>query len=1007
MEQLDIHLLSDFRILYNGVLLTKISAERLQSLLAYLLLHRQAPQPRQHIAFVLWPDSSETQARTNLRNLLHSLRQILPAADRFIASDNLTLQWRLDAPYQLDVARFEQALVQAKQSSETDARRQWLEQAIGHYAGDLLPGNYDDWIIPLRDELRQRFCDALSTLITLLETTGDYRAALQPGQRLLAQDALNETAYVQLMRLHARSGDRAAVRRVYQQCVATLQRELAVDPSPTTTQAYEQLLRLEVQPAALPTGTRPQHQPIVAATPAPSALPLPAQSTPFIGRAAELAAIERLLGDPNCRLLTLIGPGGIGKTRLALQVAGKLAANFAQGVAFVGLAAAQQIDQIFPALASALNFMLAGMASPQAQIYDFLRDKNMLLVLDNLEQLVSGSEILAALLTQAPGIKLLITSRERLYLHEEWVVEVHGLAVNDQAAEDDTAVDLFLQSARRTRSNFTPTAADLTAIRQICRLVDGMPLGIELAAAWVHLLACAEIVKEIERSLDFLATPARNVPERHRTMRAVFDHSWQLLAADEQQVLRQLAVFRSSFDRQAAEAVAGASLALLSALVNKSLLRRADSGRYELHERVRQYAYRKLHESGEAEATRDRHLHTYLALADATERKLFGSDQTASLALLESEHDNLRAALEWGLRQTSHAQTRLAALRLTASLARFWHLREHLYEGRAWLEEALTLAQQWPMGEVSSTQARAPQSVSIQAVQAKLLYGLGNLTGSMDDKQRSIALLEESLALLRALDDRRALVLTLQRLGELLSNQKETRQVAARLEESLTLARALQDDWLIARSLVLLAVIAIERGDYSAGEPLARESLAIYRTLDDAGSLVYLLNVLGQIELQLGKPQQAVACFAEALVLDQFYNPMVSLGQAWTLRNLGFAAQTAGDYAQATVNYQQSLRLRLDLNDIDGAAWCLEGLAEVALATGAPQRAVQLWAVAATLRSTAGSTMSAKDRARYDHALAQARAQLGAATFARLWAAGSSQSLADVAGYALMEGGDR
>lgn len=997
MEQLDIHLLSDFRILHNGVLLTKISAERLQSLLAYLLLHRQAPQPRHHIAFVLWPDSSEAQARTNLRNLLHSLRQTLPAADRFIATDNLTLQWRLDAPYQLDVAAFEQALAQAKQTGETSARRQWLEQAITHYTGDLLPGNYDDWIIPLRDELRQRYCDALSTLITLLEETGDYRAALQQSQRLLAQDALNETAYVQLMRLHALSGDRAAVRRVYQQCVATLQRELEVDPSPTTTQAYEQLLRLEVQAAAPLTSTRPQHQPIVAASPAPVALPLPAQSTQFIGRDAELAEIERLLMDPDCRLLTLIGPGGIGKTRLALQAAGKLVGNFAQGVAFVGLAAAQQIDQLFPALATALNFMLAGMASPQEQMYDFLRDKSVLLVLDNLEQLLSGSEILSELLIQAPGVKLLITSRERLYLHEEWVVEVHGLMISDDQAETSAAVTLFLQSARRTRSNFTPSAEDLTAIYQICRLVDGMPLGIELAAAWVHLLSCDEIVKEIERSLDFLATPARNVPERHRTLRAVFDHSWQLLAEAEQAVLRRLAVFRSTFDRQAAEAVAGASLALLSALVNKSLLRRAASGRYELHERVRQYAYRKLHEVGEAEAIRDRHLHTYLALADATELKLFGGNQTASLALLESEHDNFRSALEWGLRQTSDAQIRLAALRLTAVLARFWHLREHLYEGRAWLEEALILAQQWPAGE-----AGAAQSGAIQAVRAKLLYGLGNLTGSMDDKQRSIALLEESLALLRQLDDRRALVLTLQRLGELLSNQKEARQVAARLEESLTLARALQDNWLIARSLVLLAIIAIERGDYAGGEPLARESLAIYRTLDDAGSLVYLLNVLGQFELQLGNPQQAVACFAEALVLDQIHNPMVSLGQAWTLRNLGFAAQTAGDYAQATVNYQQSLRLRLDLNDIDGAAWCLEGLAEVAVATGAPTRAVQLWAVAEKLRSAAGSTMSAKDRARYEQAVAQASQQLGPEVLARLWSAGSAMSLAEVAGFALM-----
>jgi predicted ATPase/DNA-binding SARP family transcriptional activator len=679
---LEIQLLGAFRLAHANEPVTTLSAERVQTLLAYLLLHRQAPQPRHHLAFLLWPDASEGQARTNLRNLLHSLRNALPAAETFLETTNLTVQWRLDTPYRLDVADFETAFSAAMSGSDEAIAQRYLIAAIDLYTGDLLPSNYDDWLMPLREELRGRFGQALQRLIDLLENRGDYPSAIRYTMRLLHQDLLNEATYVQLMRLHARSGDRAGVRRVYDQCVAALERELEVEPSPTTTAAYQQLLRLEapVKPLTPVAQIPPPVQPLPAETAAPPAAnlplpvapvttprprPLPPQPTPLVGRTREVAEITELLADPQLRLVTLVGPGGVGKTRLSLACAAQVAEQFADGVAFAPLAPVHDVATVYPALATALALTFAGTSELAAQVHHFLHNKTLLLVLDNLEHLLTEVDFVVTLLAEAPQVKLLVTSRERLNLQEEAVYTVGGLPLLTEASDesaDSAALQLFLQAARRTRSQFQPTTDDLPAIAQICRLVDGIPLGIELAAAWVHLLSCQEIAAEIGRNLDFLATPARNVPERHRTLRAVFDHSWHLLTPGEQRLLRQLSVFQGGFTRDLAVAVTGATLPVLGALVNKSLLRRNEDSRYELHEQVRQYAYRKLHDADEAVTTRDRHLTALLALVRTAE----SSAKRAAWAPVEPELTNLRAALEWSLTLGDNVDSLLAASRLSA-----------------------------------------------------------------------------------------------------------------------------------------------------------------------------------------------------------------------------------------------------------------------------------------------------------------------------------------------------
>lgn len=343
--------------------------------------------------------------------------------------------------------------------------------------------------------------------------------------------------------------------------------------------------------------------------PPPPISSLPALFTPLVGREVELAALARLLRNPQCRLLTLIGQVGIGKTRLAIEVASTQGELFPDGVYFVPLVSLPSPEFIVPTIADALGFTLSASIDPKLQLLNHLREKCLLLVLDGLEHLLEGAGLLAELLQQAPALKLLVTSCERLSLQAEWLFVLQGLPVPPfdqvQQAEEYGAVKLFVRSAGQAQVGFKLSAEERPWVVRICQLVEGMPLAIELAAVWVRLLSCREIAQEIERTLDFLSASARDLPERHRSMRAAFDHSWHLLSIEEQQALAKLSIFRGCFQREAAAEVAGVSLPLLTALVDKSLLRCNqchETGRYSLHELIRQYAADKLHENFEEDA---------------------------------------------------------------------------------------------------------------------------------------------------------------------------------------------------------------------------------------------------------------------------------------------------------------------------------------------------------------------------------------------------------------------
>jgi predicted ATPase len=384
--------------------------------------------------------------------------------------------------------------------------------------------------------------------------------------------------------------------------------------------------------------------------PLPPRSPFPVQLTSFVGREAELSEVEQLL--LTGRLVTITGAGGVGKTRLGLEVGQRQSATSDHGVQFVPLAGVGTTNLLAWAIAAPLGISFQGPAEPQLQLIQYLRDMHLLLILDNFEHLLDGAEFLTDILSGAPGVRILVTSRVRLNLQEEWVLPLDGLHFPDRQAIESIdrypAVQLFVERARHSQADFS-LRHNVQPIIDVCRHVEGLPLALELAATWLRVMPCDQIAPEIERGLDFLTTSMRNLPDRHRSLRAVFDRSWTLLSEADQRVLAQLSAFRGGFDREAAAQVAGASLAVLAGLVDTSLIRPTLAGRFDMHELLRQYLAQQLAESGETGAATQRHFDCFAMLADQAEAHQYGPEQEEWFDRLELDYDNLAAALAWSL----------------------------------------------------------------------------------------------------------------------------------------------------------------------------------------------------------------------------------------------------------------------------------------------------------------------------------------------------------------------
>ena len=933
MAHLSLGVLGSLQVFIDDTPVTMLESDKVCALLVYLAVEADQPHRRESLVGLLWPECPEQVARHNLRQALFNLRQAIgdhTARPPYLLISRDAIQFNQASDFSLDLAQFnaishtcEEKISRGSEDPSLRAAR--LEEMVKLYRGEFLQhffledsAEFEQWALVQRESLHQHVLDAHSELADYWEQHRDFQAARRHAQRQLELDPWREDAHCQMMRALALDGQRSAALAQYETCRRVLADELGIEPSAKTRDLVEQIRtgKLETEdepPSSIPTA--PVHN-------------LPAPLTSFHGREQELVDLDRLLANPECRCISLVGPGGIGKTRLAVQAAQQHGADFSHGVVFIPLASVGSVEAAIAVIAGALRLYFYGPSDPKLQFLNYLSEKQMLLILDNVEQLLTEGplqadivELILEILQCAPGIKLLVTSREALNLQGEWVFEVGGLAFPEtehtEKPDEYAAVALFIQRARRASPGLALNQADLAAIAHICRLVEGMPLAIELAATWLRVLSPAEIAEEIGGSLDALSASVRDLPERHRSMRVVFDRSWQRLPAREQQVLCQLSVFRGGFSRRAAGQVAGASLPVLSTLVNRTLLRRAAAGRYELHELVRQYSTGHLAADPQAHAAaQGRHCRYFLALAEAAEQEVKGRNQVEWLGQLEQEHDNLRAALAWALESDRTAPGGdESALRLSGALRWFWRMRGHFHEGHSWLTKSL---QQHPEGR---TAARAGAMLGKSLLQ----FALGDLGGACLPA-------EESAAIYRELGDQHGLAEALSFIGYTLVWQGEASLGRARLEEALAIWRQVGDRWGEARALYRLGSCLSDYGGDPAGRAMLEESAAILEALGEKFTLAGVLTSLGIVDMGFGDYAAARARFEYCLAITrEIEHPW---GTADALTNLGYVYRILGEYSTAQSHLEKALQVYQEHGRSMWGADALCTLAENALSQG-------------------------------------------------------------------------
>lgn len=903
MDELAVTLFSEYSITLNGQQLALRSAKA-RALLAYLLSTSPKSYARGTLMTLFWPDASPEAAQTNLRNILAQIRKIfrhgseasLLITDRKIVSLNPALH------YEVDVIQFEQLLSQSPTISE-------MEAAIGLYKGDFLAdfflpdsNDFEQWVSSKRPYYRQQALTTLDTLTSHFFAQQKYAQAHTYAWQQLEIDPLRERACQQLIMALTLTGQRSTALAEYERFRQRFWDELRLEPSQETADLYQQIQNDEIR--SLDSEQKPAISHLKSRQ--SSRIHLPKQSTSFIGRNDELAELQQFLEDAQQRMVTIVGPGGMGKTRLALALAEHNLTNennFPNGIIFVNLAPLSAPGQMVPALADALNFKLAGSSQdsrpPKQQILDYLREKRLLLLMDNFEHLLDGAEFVMEILDAAPSVKILATSRERLHLRLEQVYPIQGLAFPDWEAPEDaadyTAVQLFYQSARRSQPDFVlEDSRQLTYLARICHLVDGMPLALELAAAWVDSLSLADIANEIQTSLDFLETEMRDLPERHRSIRASINSSWQKLRENERAVFAQCSVFRGGFTQKAGRVITGASLRTFSRLVNKSFLQFDHSTqRYQVQELMRQFGAEILAKDAAWEtAVCDQHSNYYLqALADRTE-DLKGARAKEAYEEITADFLNVYRAWHWGVYRHHFEQLNEALFSLWLH-AMIHSSREYKAAIKAAVDVletyALTPTQQLFLSRLlimlgylgSSTEKRhqtlakvqplldalADSSLDIQAHQAEFWRSSAYLAlddGRYDDASR---LLKESLSIYQEQDDKWYQSRVLLKLGAIAEIKGQQEISASYYQKSLSLRKSIGDEHGMTSSLRALITSSLIEGNYKQRREIMMTHLETAREFGDHRTEPNLLAYIGFLFLCEARPEEALPYYQEALAI--------------------------------------------------------------------------------------------------------------------------------------------
>lgn len=905
MAQLELYVFGPPRLTRAGHL-CEISLKKALALFIYLAVTRQQ-HSRDSLATLFWPENNQREARANLRRTLYRINEII--GDEWLIASAETISFATQVDFWLDSEVFQRHLADTLPHSNRaplppDCLAK-LAMAVQLYTDDFLAGftlpdcpAFDDWQYYQREDLRRSFTSVLEQLVQSYQAAGEYDQAIGYARRWLVLDPLYEPVHRHLMQLYAWSGQYSAALRQYAECERIMAEEFDAPPEEETRALMEAIRSKQLAPPVVAASVTVARQSVLLSAPPPRRHNLPAQTTPFVGREQELVDLLNRLHNPACRLLTLAGPGGVGKTRLALQAAqlildasaGPPGASdagpvFIDGVFFVSLVATRTPADIPTAVAAALEINLYSDATAKEQLLASLRERSLLLILDNFDHMLDGAELVAELVATAPNLKLLVTSREALNLAEEWFHPIIGLSypASDEAVTrplaEYGAVQLFEQCAHRARIDFSLAAEEIHALR-ICRLVDGLPLALELAAAWLKTLSAATIADEIERGIDLLITQQRNVPERHRNMRAVLEQTWKMLPAKEQDVLMRLSIFRGGFRQEAAAQVTGASLLTLATLIEKSLVRATANGRYQLHELLRQFAGEQLAaRPAEEETTRAKHSRFYLQLLAGYETQLYNKHQQQALADLGAEIDNIQAAWEWAL----NAGQLEAVEQAVEPLYHFYWTRSRGLEGAALFSQALAHLQEAPQLRQHPRHEHLLRHLLIQ--RGVFHFFLGDYEACEHDSA-----------------------------------------------SALLLSRKLGQQTEVAEALIILGITAAWRGQRTAAQEHLEESRAIFEQTGNIHGLADVIHHLAMLHLQFGDFAQGHRLASESLMLCRdLERPDWT---AWAHDALGWHAFLTGDYEAAQAHYERSLTLFEHIGHERGVALGWGGLGMVAWAKG-------------------------------------------------------------------------
>jgi predicted ATPase/DNA-binding SARP family transcriptional activator len=934
-----------------------------RALLAFLAVEHTQAHAREDISRLLWPERSEGIGRNNLRQALFGLRQAIGEREFtliFHVNQN-DIQFNLGEQVWLDSVVFE-LHVKAYQAHNQHGDQpcsyclQHLRDAVEIYRGDFLQDLEMDknaelhaWISAQRERYRQMQVQSLRNLVEIYESSADPSSAALYCMRLVQMDSLNEANYRRLMSLLAACGRFSAALEQYDICLRRFAEMDAGSLNPETTRLAENIRQGRIDQRSR-YSSAPQNN-------------LPEHLTPFIGREMELARMSRSLHDPLQRLISVTGSGGVGKTRFAVQAALMHLALFPDGVFFVPLDALNHPIQLAETIGRAAGLVFDGRHDPQEILLEYLRLRRVLLVIDNFEHLLEGRDFLLKLLRAAPFIKLLVTSREKLALQSEFLYELEGLPYHPASGkahvhvltredlQQMTAVALLLERASRVRVDLiSPVEAEtpyqlndpgeIEGIMRICDLVDGLPLGIELAASWAHTYSFAQIAEEIQGSLDFLGASLHDLPPRHRSLYVSFEHSWNFLSSTEQEVFCKLAVFPSSFSAAAAQLVAGASFPCLTGLVDKSLVRRLSFGRYIFHPLIRQYASQKLRLFSRKMEDQTRHLYAqhYCHLLQICGSELRGNAQEQALGILQAELDNLYVAWDWAV---EHATYELL-LQASPGLFLFLETLSRWLEGEERFGQAIT-----------ALRAGQPDDQARRAL-AYLLACQGWFSCRLSNYALAQQSLEQSLACFHndAPSTERAFAQFA--LGFLKVWLGQFQEAWMHLSTCLMLSESGGDEWSAAWAREVLAEVAYESGQSGGNNAPFLANLAIFERLGDKRGSSRVLNYLGIIAMLAERYTEAQGYFERLLASVEKLGDV--WGEAGGYNKLGQLAAAQGDNSQAWRYLQRALLLLQKTGDQRRIAYLQAELGEICAVSGREQEAEDYFAHALTLAQRTQNT---------------------------------------------------